>query len=337
MRLGIGFTGSPFSVGEIVEYAKMSERAGIDSLWVAEDYFLRDAVSILSSVALSTEKIKLATGIISPYVRNPVLIALTTATLDEASKGRMILGLGTGAFSPMGKMGITFKKPLTFMRESVEVIRRLLEGEEVNFQGEFLTVKGVKLGRSPYFTLLRPFRPVRRRIPIYLAAKGPKMLQLAGEIGDGVLLTAGCSREYVKYAVEKVKAGAEKAGRSLEEVDVASYILYSPYRFEDVNLALKALITHIISRASPSDLKRDGINEDESRRLRETLEKEGVRESLRLLTEEMAEKYSVFGDVERCREKVLEYVESGVTLPILMSFDRDMPRVIRTLRELSEE
>lgn len=154
MRLGIGFTGAPFSVMEIVNYAKLAEKTGIDSIWIAEDYFLRDAISIISSAATSTQKIKLATGVINPYTRNPILIAQTMATLDEISNGRTILALGTGVPFIIENMGIKFEKPLTMIRESVRIIRMLFKTEKVNYQGKVLKVKDIEFGKNPYFELL---------------------------------------------------------------------------------------------------------------------------------------------------------------------------------------
>lgn len=163
------------------------------------------------------------------------------------------------------------------------------------------------------------------------------MLQLAGEIGDGALLSVGSSKQYVSYAIEKIRVGTEKAGKSFDEIDIACYILYSPYKFEKINMALKGLLAFVIAYSSPESLERDGISEEKGKKIREMLENRGMHEASKLITEDMAEIYSVFGGTEKCREKILEYVKSGVKLPIIMSFDSNMPYIIETIKDIISE
>src|SRR5437660_1066662 len=117
--LGVGFTGAPYTVREVVELAKLAEREGFSCFWFAEDYYLRDAISNISAVAYATSKIQISTGIINPFTRNPVLVAETIATLNELSDGRMRLALGTGVQPLIENMGIRFKHPLAAMDEAV--------------------------------------------------------------------------------------------------------------------------------------------------------------------------------------------------------------------------
>ena len=197
MKMGIAFSGVPFAINTVAELVKRAENKGFSTAWFAEDYFLRDAITAMSFTAALTKRIKLGTGIINPYTRHPILIAETIATLSEAAGGRIFLSLGTGVGPLIEQMGIKFRKPLTTIREAVEIIRNALTGNPVTFEGEVFNIRDVRLGYNPYLSQLGEFKLKRGNIPIYIAAIGPKMLQLAGKIGDGVLLTAGCSPNYV--------------------------------------------------------------------------------------------------------------------------------------------
>ena len=129
-RIGLGFSGVLLSVPHSVEYVKLAEKKHLNSFWIAEVYFLRDAFCPLSSIASATRKIKLGSGVVNPYTRQTVLLAESIATVHEIAKGRTILALGTGVISLIQQMGIKVEKPLHMMRESVEIIRRLLAEEE---------------------------------------------------------------------------------------------------------------------------------------------------------------------------------------------------------------
>ena len=331
MKVGIAFTGTPYTVRQIVSYASEAERLGVDSIWIAEDYFLRDSVSILACLAVSTSRVRLAFGVINPITRNPVLIAQTVATIDEASQGRVILTLGTGVPSLIGRIGMRVERPLTLMREAIQVIRRLLHGCEVTFDGRAFQINRVRLGSTPYFALSEPFRPLRADVPIYLGAVGPKMLSLAGEIADGALLTAGCSTNYVREAVERLRIGAERAGRRLEDLEVACYILYSPEERGMASRIVRGFVASSVAYSSPEALERDGFTEEEALRVREALERHGIEEASRILPDGMVETYSIVGGPRRLRDRVLDYVDAGVNLPVIISFEPEFSRVLEAI------
>jgi len=333
-RFGIGFSGAPLSVEEMVRYIELSERSGFESAWMAEDYFLRDAVSPLTCFASATKKIKVALGVLNPYSRNSAVIVETIATIDELSGGRAILALGTGVRPLIEQMGIKFERPLATMRESIYVIRELLAGKEVTFEGRAINLKNVALGVNPYFFLLEPFKPIRSYIPIYVAAIGPKMLQLAGEIGDGVLLTAGCSPQYVKYAVENIKIGARKAGRDPARIDVATYVLYSVSKKGQVNnKVMKGFLAYALSYSDPKYLKMSGFDESDVKPIKETLEVKGIADATKLVTDAMLKTYTATGTPERCREKLEEYKDAGIALPIIFTMGINTRLAIKIIKE----
>jgi F420-dependent oxidoreductase-like protein len=187
MRLGLnlGYWGAGGSNG--VELAQEAERLGFDSVWTAEAYG-SDALTPLTWVGALTSKIKLGTGILQMPARTPANTAMSAATLDMLSGGRVLLGLGlSGPQVVEGWHGQPYGKPLTRTREYVEIVRRILAREEpLDFQGEEYQIPipgGTGLGK-PLKLILHPLRP---RIPVYLAAIGPKNIELAGEIADGWL------------------------------------------------------------------------------------------------------------------------------------------------------
>jgi len=317
-RYGIGLSGD-FPLRDIIKYAKLSDERGFESIWMPEDYFLREAISPLTCFALLTKKIKCASGIVNPYTRNPVIVAITMATLDELSNGRIILGIGTGARETVEKMGILFKKPLMTIRESVHIIRQLLRGGRATFDGQIFKIHDVRLG----------FRPVRASIPIYVAAVGPKMLQLAGEIGDGVLLTAGCSPEYVKYAVENVKIGAERADRDPNEIDIASHIFYS--MSEDLQIARNAAKKDLAYCLHPIMLKLSGFSKADTELLESALKRGNFLEASKYMLDDMVDAFTASGNPNRCRKKLKEYEAAGVNLPVVNPVGTNIKLAIETV------
>jgi 5,10-methylenetetrahydromethanopterin reductase len=211
--LGLELFGEP-AVPEMMAIAQRAESLGYESIWLTETRFTRDAVTTAAAVTAATTRVRVATAVINPYTRGAVLAAVTAATLDELAGGRFIFGIGPGSPAILARQGIPFDLPLLRLRETVEIVRRLLRGEEVWFEGETIAVAGARLD----------FTPVRPSIPIYLGVTGPKALALAGEIADGVLLNGFVSLSYTRRAVEIVRTAARAAGRDPDTVEIAGSI-----------------------------------------------------------------------------------------------------------------
>src|SRR5713226_5730425 len=175
-RIGFGFLGAP-AVPEMVTLARRAEALGYESVWVAETRFTRDGLVPIAAISQATNTIKVATGIVNVYTRGPVLTAISFASLDELSGGRTIMGLGPGSPLVLSPQGVSFHLPLTRLREYVRVVQDLLAGQAVTFQGETISITGVKLELTP----------VRPHIPLYLGVTGARALALCGEIADGVM------------------------------------------------------------------------------------------------------------------------------------------------------
>ena len=177
LPIGLELPGEP-SVPEMMATASLAEQLGYESIWLPETRFTRDAVTTTSAVATATQTARIATAVINPFTRGAVLTAVTAASLDEVCRGRFVLGIGPGSPTILERQGIRFDQPLARLRETVEVVRRLLLGEEVSFTGKTVQTTRAQLD----------FTPIRPTIPIYFGVTGPKALALAGEIADGVIL-----------------------------------------------------------------------------------------------------------------------------------------------------
>lgn len=209
---------SPFSKPEhrkrIIDYARLAEGAGYESVWVPEA-FGSEAFTLLGALASHTRRMKLATGIVNVFSRSPALLAQAFATLDELSDGRAIIGLGTsGPIVVQDWHGMKFEKPVTRMREVVEIMRMALAGERVNYEGQIFRLKG--------FQML--IRPVQKPIPVYLATFKPNSVKQTGEIADGWLPTHASLRHFGRMQQALVD-GAKGAGRDPKSIDSAPLTL----------------------------------------------------------------------------------------------------------------
>ncbi len=209
---------TPFSLSEhrraTLDYARLAEEGGYESVWVPEAWS-SDAFTLLGAIASHTSRLQLATGIVNIFSRTPTLLAQTFATLDELSNGRAIIGLGTSGLQVIEHWhGIKFDRPLRRLREVVDVIRLALSGQRVDYDGEFFKLSG--------FTML--IKPVRARIPIYLATFKPQSLRMTGEIADGWLPTH-LSLARLPAMRADLAAGEGKAGRPAGSVDLAAQTL----------------------------------------------------------------------------------------------------------------
>ena len=203
-----------------LDYVKYAEEKGFEAVWQAESRLVRDAIVPMAAYAAVTEKIKVGSGVLNNWTRNIGLLASTFLTLDDLAPDRAILGIGAW-WDPLAQnVGITRRKPLLAMRETVEVVRRLLALERVTFHGEFHQVEGIELDvvhgrREP------------RNVPIMIGATGPKMMELTGEIADGAVLNYCVAPEYNEKAMDLLSAGAKKSGRTLDDIDRPQLIVCS--------------------------------------------------------------------------------------------------------------
>ena len=224
-RLGLAFAGAP-AVPEMVRLARRAEQQGFDSVWMAETRMTRDAIAPVAAMAAATERIKVGTGIVNVYTRGPVVIAVSFVTLEEIAPGRILMGLGAGSPLVLAPQGVAFEKPLTRLREYAEVVPRLVRGEEITYAGETIRLDGARI--EDILSSDGGAASPAGRLPLYLGVTGVRATELAGEVADGVLMNVCLPTAYVETRLELLERGARRAGRSLDDLDVAMIVLCSP-------------------------------------------------------------------------------------------------------------
>jgi 5,10-methylenetetrahydromethanopterin reductase len=302
-ELGVAMTGV-FPVNEAVELAKVAEKSGLGSAWFAEDYFFRGGIPYMAAAAMATESIRIGLGVVNPYSRHPALIAMEFATLDEMSNMRTVFGLGSGVPYWMQQMGIYDKKPLSRTRACVNLVRKIMTGENINHEDKFFSAQDIKL----------VFKPVRKSAPIYLAFEGPKGLTLSGEIGDGVILSIFSTPAYVKFAWERIEIGAKKVGKSLDNYELVAYM---PMVIDDdldkaINTARefsKLYLPH--SQPGGPLMSHAGVKPEDTQAMNEAATKGDDALLTELITDEMVKELCLVGDKEACIKRLQEMVDAG--------------------------
>lgn len=297
-----------------MEYAQYAEERGFEAVWQAESRLVRDAIVPMAAFAAVTDRIKVGSGVINNWTRNIGLLAATFLTLDDLAPDRIICGIGAW-WDPLARnVGIERRKPLKAMRETVEVMRRLLNMENVTFHGEFHHVDGIELDvvhgrREP------------RNVPIMIGATGPKMMELTGEIADGAVLNYCVAPEYNIHALERLEIGAARAGRSLDDIDRPQLVVCSVH--EDRRTALdgaKELLTQYLAQ-QPHIAKASGVKPETVAEIQSILgwpaTKEQVQTAMPLVPDELVERITASGTPVEVKKKVREYVDNGATCPIL--------------------
>ena len=310
-----------------VRYAQFAEKHGFEAVWQAESRLARDAITPLAAIATVTSKIKLGTGVINNWTRNVALTAATFLTLDELSRGRMILGIGAWWDPLAWKVGIDRSRPLKAMREYVEVLKRLFRMETVTFDGDHVKVRDIRLD----VVYGDPNTP--RKIPIYIGATGWQMMELTGEIADGVVLNYLVSPQYNTTAMEYLKSGAKKAGRKVEDIDRPQLVVCS--LDEDADKAMdgaRPLIAQYLGQ-QPHIAKASGVKDELIKQVTGALggwpaKLGGLERAMELIDDKLVRLITASGTAGDCRKKVEEYKRSGCTCPILYPLGDDVEAMI---------
>ncbi|HEY1515626.1 MAG TPA: LLM class flavin-dependent oxidoreductase [Solirubrobacteraceae bacterium] len=326
-RTGLLFLGAP-AVPEMIKLARQAEAAGFESAWVAETRLTRDAITPVAALALATERMRIGTGIVNVYTRGPVLLALTFATLDELAPGRIAMGLGAGSPLVLAPQGVAFERPLTRLKEYCEVIPRLLAGEAVSYRGQCIELDGARIED----VLARDGEVgAHARIPLYLAATGPRAVEYAGEVADGVLLNVCLPVSYVRERGHRLTAGARRAGRDPSAIEVAMCIVVAPdadpRRGRDAARRFIAVYLSLF----PNVARETGLEPELIRTLGEAFADGGVDAAAPCVGDDVVDLLSASGSVEDCRRRLDDYREAGVDLPILAPVEGALELTIDTL------
>lgn len=330
-RLGlqIGFTGGREERLEVVERVKIAEDLGVESVWVAEAWG-RDAFSILTQLALVTEKIQLGTAIVNVFSRTPAVLAMTFGTLDDLSQGRAIVGLGSSGANVIEHWhGVPFEKPATRLREYVQIINTIMKQEKLNYDG-----KVFKLQRG--FTA--QFPTYRDHIPTYIASITPKSVMQTGEIADG-WIPIYWSKDKIGAGVDMLMEGAKKAGRTRADITVApSTVLQitDAGTEEQVRMQARGPIAFYIGRMGTyyyEMLESHGY-EEEVKKVKEGWAARDPKAAALGVSDRLLEQTAVVGPVESCAEQLDERRALGVDLPIINMVGRDAMEMGKILEKL---
>ena len=301
-------------IREGMEYVKYAESRGFEAVWQAESRLVRDAIVPMAAFAAVTSKIKIGSGVINNWTRNAAIISTTFLTLDDLAPDRVICGIGAW-WDPLAKnVGITRSKPLKAMKEVVTVVRDLLAMKNVTFHGEFVNVTGIEHD-------IVHGRREPRHVPIYIGATGMQMMELAGEIGDGVVLNYLVSPKYNTEALAHLEIGAKKADRKLDDIDRPQLVVCSVDTDRKKALdGARKLVTQYLGQ-QPHIMKASGVSQELLDEIGKVLHwpatEEDVERAMQLVPDDVVQLITASGSPDEVRRKVAEYRANGCTCPIL--------------------
>ncbi|MFN5603163.1 MAG: LLM class flavin-dependent oxidoreductase [Actinomycetes bacterium] len=301
-------------IREGMEFSRYAESKGFDAVWQAESRLVREATVPMAAFASVTERIKVGSGVVDCWSRNPARLAATFSTLDDLAPGRVILGIGAWWDPLAQKVGIDRSRPLRVMREIVTVVRGLLNNETVTFDGDYVHLDGVELDyvyqeRAP------------KNVPIYIGATGMQMMELTGEIADGAVLNYLVSPGYNDQALEALDKGARKAGRTLDDIDRPQLVVCSVHEDRQTALDMARLMVTQYLGQQPHIMKASGVPQSLLDEVGNVLTWPATHEQVvaasKLVPDEIVNMLTASGTPAEARAKVKHYIDHGCTCPIL--------------------
>ena len=312
---------------EIRDAAVLAEELGYSCITMGESWG-EDALTSLAQLAAVTTRIRIGTSIVPVFARSPANLAMAALNMDRMSQGRFFLGLGTSGRLVIEDLhGERFAKPLTRMREYIDIIRKAARGERLDHDGEFFHTKRFQLRFTPY----------RASLPIYVAALSPPSLRLAGEIADG-WLPIFLAPARMAAAVVELKAGAEAAGRTLRDIAISPQV--SIYVTDDVAAARDRERPHIAFYIGGMGvfyhayMHRIGFGA-EADRVREAFQARARDRAAKLVTDEMVDAMTILGTPRQCREQMQRFFDAGVQEVRLVFNEPDRESYLRALRAVA--
>ena len=312
---------------ELRDAAVLAEELGYSCISMGESWG-EDALTSLAQLAAVTSRIRIGTSIVPVFARSPAILAMTALNMDRMSQGRFFLGLGTSGRLVIEDLhGEKFAKPLTRMREYIDIVRKAARGERLDHDGEFFHTKRFQLRFTPY----------RASLPIYIAALSPPSLRLTGQLADGWLpIFLAPSR--MAAAVVELKAGAEAAGRTLRDIAISPQV--SIYVTDDVAAARNRERPHIAFYIGGMGvfyhqyMHRIGFGADADR-VREAFAAKDRDRAAKLVTDEMVDAMTILGTPAQCREQIQRFFDAGVQEVRLVFNEPDKEAYLRALRAVA--
>ena len=315
----------PPDLGMCRRVAARAEELGYESVWIADTGAGPDPFVVGTVAAEATTRLRLGTAVIPLYTRALSVLAASAGSLAQVAPGRVVLGVGVSSETIVDAWGgVPFRKPLTRMRESVGVLRQMLAGERVTFEGKTVRTRGFRIVSPP-----------PAPVPIYVGALMPAMLELAGEVGDGVILNF-FPLEALPRMLAHVRAGAERAGRDFSRIEIVS-------RFQTVVTdepeAARALIKQMMGPYFATSVYNRFVSwcgfPDEAARILAAWQKKDRTANVAAVTDEMVDRLAIIGPAEHCRARLQAFADAGVTTPMVHPFLFDETNVWRTIEGLA--
>ncbi|WP_327241957.1 LLM class flavin-dependent oxidoreductase [Streptomyces sp. NBC_01320] len=316
MKLPLGIhVGERLSLEQTYWQAELADQNGFESVWVAEGRLARDGIVPAAVIASKTRNVKIGTGVVNNKSRNAALMAVTFKTLDELAPGRAILGIGAWWEPLATKVGQPLRKPIASMREYITVLQTFFRNEVVSFEGEFVQMQDVR-----FDSMYRENKPVD--IPIYIGAVGPRMLELAGEISDGVHMDFLLPPSYLVGAKEAINRGIAKRTDGKDSIDLTQIVACSvndddPQEAID---ACKAFLTLYLAQ-QPHIAEHCGVERELVDRIQERAgwpaTPEAIKKAMALVPNSLVQNVTACGTTDEVFAKLMEYHEAGVRCPII--------------------
>jgi 5,10-methylenetetrahydromethanopterin reductase len=295
--------------------AEFADTHGFESVWVAEGRLARDGIVPAAVIASRTKRVGVATGVVNNKTRNAALMAVTFKTLDEIAPGRAILGIGAWWEPIASKVGTPVERPVTAMREYVGVLQAFFRNELVNFSGDFVHMDGVR-----FDSMYHENKPID--VPIYFGSVGPQMLQLAGEISDGVNLDFLLPVSYLEGALAAINKGIAKRGDGRDKIHITQIVACSVDEDDPAEAvdACRAFLTQYLMQ-QPHIAEHCGVDPELVDRIKEVAgwpaTPDDVRRAMTLVPTSLVHEVTACGTAGQAYEKLCEFHDAGVELPLI--------------------
>jgi 5,10-methylenetetrahydromethanopterin reductase len=290
---------------KMVQLAKVTEELGYSHIWVGDSHLIwREAYVNMAAMALNTIRVKLGTGVTNPLTRHPSVVASAYATLEEYALGRTIVGIGLGD-SSVETMGMKPAK-LSYFEKTMAQMRQLLDGQEVQLE----------TGK------IHLLHPCKNKVPIYVAASGPKMLELSGRIADGIIVLVGVADEYIAHAKEKIAAGAKAAGRKVEDLNLVLWVPCAVSDTAPAKDAVKAHVARVVAHPLPYVL--DPTEQKVLEEIRKTYDyyhhMDQQANHAEVIPDWLVDKFAIAGTVAECRAQIERIKKSGIQQIVIIPY-----------------
>ncbi|MGH3136402.1 MAG: LLM class flavin-dependent oxidoreductase [Gaiellaceae bacterium] len=331
-----------YPLADSMEMIKTADKLGYHACYAADETWHKDLWLLYAAAADKTKNVRFGPNLSGVWLREPTLLCQALATLDELTGGRAEGVISCGNFGLLSQYGVDWKtiKPFSRVKEAHHVMRTFLDEGAITYEGEFYRYNGL-------FTFARP---VQERLPIYIGAmRGPKSMQLAGEVSDGVHSALGYNKAWYDYVVENVRIGAERAGRDWTTLDIGAWCVMTCAPDSDqAKVAARSMVAFYLSAQPDEQLAMHGVDPEEMKAIVEVLGRGELDRAYDMTTPEVAEKLSIAGTPEECVAQIEEIKSAGVNHmiccivdpAILKTFtgkDVDVPDVEGQLRLIADE